>query len=58
LKRLRIEHGAMIRIMKKMGFREKCLAWMDLIFYTRTSSVLLNGAPGKVFSLQKGDKAR
>ena len=45
----RIEHGDMLEIMKRKGFGEKWLSWMELIFSSGTSSVLLNGTPGKVF---------
>jgi len=54
----RIEHVAMIRIMKKIGFGEKWLAWMDLIFCSRTSSILLNDVPRKVFHCKRGGKTR
>lgn len=50
----RIEHEAMLEIMKKKGFGEKGLTWMKLIFTTGTSSVLLNGTPGKVFHCRRG----
>jgi len=45
----RIEHGAMLEIMKRKGSGEKWLSWMELIFSSGTSSVLLNGTTGKVF---------
>lgn len=50
----RIEHEAMLQIMKKKGFGEKWLAWMKLIFSSGTSFVLLNGTPGKVFHCRRG----
>ena len=44
----------MTEIMRKMGFGSKWIAWMDMIFNSRTSSVLLNGAPRKVFHCRRG----
>lgn len=50
----RIEHRAMIEIMKSKGFGGKWIAWMQMIFSSSTSSVLLNGSPGKVFHYKRG----
>ena len=50
----KIEHEAMLQIMMKKGFGQKWLAWLKLIFSSGTSSVLLNGAPGKVFHCRRG----
>jgi hypothetical protein len=40
-----IEHTAMIKIMKQMGFDTKWLQWMETIFSTGKSAVLLNSVP-------------
>ena len=50
----KIEHKAMIEIMKKKGFGNKWIAWMNLIFNSRTSSVLLNGVPRKTLHCRRG----
>ena len=50
----RIEHGAMLEIMKKKGFGDKWISWMKLIFDSGTSSVLLNGTSGIVFHCKRG----
>lgn len=50
----KIEHGAMLEIMKKKGFGDKWISWMSLIFTSGTSAVLLNGTPGKVFHCRRG----
>jgi hypothetical protein len=42
-----IDHNAMIRIMKQMGFDDKWLTWIPLIFGSGKSYVLLNGTLGR-----------
>jgi hypothetical protein len=49
----RIEHGAMLEIMRRKGFGDKWLSWMKLIFNSGTSFVLLNGSPRKVFHCRR-----
>jgi hypothetical protein len=49
----RIEHGAMLEIMRRKGFGDKGLSWMKLIFNSGTSFVLLNGSPRKVFHCRR-----
>jgi retron-type reverse transcriptase len=46
-----INHTAMIKIMRQMGFDAKWLRWMEAIFSSGKSSVLLNGVPGRQFFL-------
>jgi hypothetical protein len=41
------EHGLMLQIIEHKGFPLNWLNWMKLIFNSGTSSVLLNGIPGK-----------
>jgi hypothetical protein len=50
----RIEHQTMLQIMEHKGFTTKWLQWMSLIFSSGTSSILLNGVPGKTFYCRRG----
>jgi hypothetical protein len=50
----KIEHHAMLEIMKHKGFGDKWISWMKMIFGSGTSSVLLNGKPSKVFHCRRG----
>ena len=49
-----MDHAAMIKIMKQIGFDEKWLQWIDMIFSSGMSSVLLNGVPGRQFHCKRG----
>jgi hypothetical protein len=49
-----IEHNAMIKIMKQMGFDNKWLQWMENIFSSGKSAVLLNSIPGRQFFCKRG----
>jgi hypothetical protein len=49
-----IEHQSMLQIMKHKGFNDIWLHWMANIFTSGTSSVLLNGVPGKTFHCRRG----
>lgn len=50
----KIEHQAMITLMENKGFGSRWLAWMQSIFSSGTSAVLLNGVPGKTLHCRRG----
>jgi hypothetical protein len=49
-----IDHSAMLNIMAQMGFDDKWISWINIIFSTSMSSVLLNGVPGRQFHCKRG----
>lgn len=42
-----IEHNSIIDIFKAKGFGQKWIMWMEMVFGSSFSFVLLNGVPGK-----------
>jgi hypothetical protein len=49
-----IDHTAMLKIMKQMGFNDRWIAWIDSISSSGKSAVLLNGVPGRQFFCKRG----
>jgi retron-type reverse transcriptase len=49
-----IEHEAILQVMKHKGFNDKWISWARIILTTGTSSILLNGIPGKQFECKRG----
>jgi hypothetical protein len=49
----RIEHKAIMDILHHKGFSSKWQLWMKMIMDFGTSSILLNGVPGKVFHCRR-----
>lgn len=49
-----IEHAAIIDTLRAKGFREKWISWMEALFTTASSSVLLNGVPRKRIYIIRG----
>jgi hypothetical protein len=44
----------MLHVMKHKGFDNLWLQWMELIFGSGTSAILLNGVPRKTFHCRRG----
>jgi hypothetical protein len=50
----KIEHGAILEILRAKGFGQRWVDWIKVILESETSSVILNGVPGKVFHCKRG----
>jgi hypothetical protein len=50
----KVEHGLMLKILEHKGFPPKWINWMNLVFSSGTSSMILNGVLGKVFHCRRG----
>jgi hypothetical protein len=44
-----VEHQAILKVLASQGYDAKWLQWMSMIMSTCSSSILLNGVPGKKF---------
>ena len=49
-----IEHQAIIDIFRTKGFGEKWISWIQSLFDSVSSAVMLNGVPGKKFYCERG----
>lgn len=49
-----MEHSFILSMMKAKGFDDRWLKWVNSILSSGSSSILLNGVPGKEFKCKKG----
>jgi hypothetical protein len=49
-----VEHELILQVLSHRGFGPKWLGWVRAILQSGTSSVLLNGVPGKTFHYKRG----
>ena len=49
-----VEHEVVLQMLKHKGFDDKWTSWVKEILSTGSSSVLLNGIPGKIFHCKGG----
>jgi hypothetical protein len=50
----KLEHEAIIDILKHKGFGDKWIRWVSMIMSSGTFEVLLNGVPGQRFHCKRG----
>jgi len=49
-----VEHSAILEMLTTLGFPPRWISWVQAIFASGTSAVLLNGVPGKIFNCKRG----
>jgi hypothetical protein len=49
-----IEHSTILAMLHELGFPTKWINWTKLILELASSSILLNGVPGKIFQSKRG----
>lgn len=50
----KLEHNVILQVLRHKGFSEKWIQWIHNILSTGSSSVILNGIPGKPFDCKRG----
>lgn len=50
----KLEHQAILEVLKHKGFSDKWVSWIKNLLSSGTSSVILNGIPGKSFEYKRG----
>jgi hypothetical protein len=49
-----IEHSAILHMMERLGFNDKWLQWTRVVLQSASTSILLNGVPGKSLPCKRG----
>jgi len=49
-----IEHDTILKVLERIGFSSTWIDWVQRIFESATSIVLLNGIPGTQFQCKRG----
>lgn len=49
-----IEHSTIFEMLSILGFPQQWISWVKCILSSGTSTVLLNGVPGKIFNCKRG----
>jgi hypothetical protein len=49
-----VEHKAIITMLKHLGFGDIVISWVYNILNTTTTSIILNGVPGKCIKCKRG----
>jgi retron-type reverse transcriptase len=49
-----IEYSAIFEMLSTLGFPQQWISWVKCILSSGTSTVLLNGVPGKIFNCKRG----
>jgi retron-type reverse transcriptase len=49
-----LDHDAIIAVLRAKGYPELFLSWVKEILSSGSSTVLLNGVPGKIFQCRRG----
>jgi len=52
----KIEYGVILETLRAKGFGQRWISWVKSVLNSGTSSVLLNGVPGKVFHCKRGPR--
>jgi hypothetical protein len=50
----KVEHEVILQVLRQKGFPDKWVLWIKDILSSGTSSIILNGVPGKVFHYRRG----
>jgi len=50
----KIEHQTITAMLNSLGFPEKWIGWVQTVLRSGSSSILLNGTPGKTFHCKRG----